>query len=278
MRNLLNFIFRFHVAFLFLLLEVLGFFLLISYNNYHNIRAFSITNEVSGEFYGQVNEATSYLNLRDVNEQLSRENAALREMVRSSYLDTSSLFKPVFDTARVRVFEYLPAEVINGSVNKRNNYLIIDRGSSSGVKREMGVISPNGVAGVVVDVSPNYASVMSLLHGRSQVSTVIEKNGFFGLLKWDGSDPRFATLVDIPAHVDIAEGDTLLTRGASGIFPKNQLVGTIESWEINQSNRFYEIKVNLATDFRRLQHVHLVKNSKKQEIDTLIQNSTEPDV
>lgn len=278
MRNLLNFIFRFHVAFLFLLLEVLGFFLLISYNNYHNIRAFSITNEVSGEFYGQVNEATSYLNLRDVNEQLSRENAALREMVRSSYLDTSSLFKPVFDTACVRVFEYLPAEVINGSVNKRNNYLIIDRGSSSGVKREMGVISPNGVAGVVVDVSPNYASVMSLLHGRSQVSTVIEKNGFFGLLKWDGSDPKYATLVDIPAHVDIAEGDTLLTRGASGVFPKNQLVGTIESWEINQSNRFYEIKVNLATDFRRLQHVHVVKNSKKQEIDTLIQNTTEPDV
>ena len=64
-----------------------------------------------------------------------------------------------------RRYQYLPAKVVGNSVNQPNNYIQVHRGSQQGVTADLGVTDiNNSVVGTVVDVSKNYAVVMSLLH------------------------------------------------------------------------------------------------------------------
>jgi len=277
MRNLINFIYRYHVALLFLVLEVVGFSLLVSYNTYQGIRWFNWSGEFTGSIYNTYHDLTAYLSLKEANEQLAQENAALRSRLREAYLSETANFNPVIDSAYQQHYEFIAAEVIQGSRNKRDNYLVLNKGSVHGIQPEMGVVGPNGVVGVVTEVSDHYATVMSLLHSQSQISSKLAKNEYFGLVSWNGLDYRHAQLNDIPAHVELVNGDTLVTRGASGIFPEGKVVGYVDTWQLNPSTNFYEIEMVPATNFARVYHVQVIRNLYKFEIDALNDNLEEND-
>ena len=195
--------------------------------------------------------------------------------MRENYLQAGEGFKQFVDTNYMQLYNYREAKIVSSTVNKRNNYAIINRGASHGIKKDMGVISSNGVLGIVKETSSHFATVMTVLHSRTQVSTRFQKNAYFGILTWQGYDPEHATLNDIPSHVQLKEGDTLITRGASGIFPEGTLVGTIESWEEVPSTNFYEINVKLSTNFRNTEYVYVIDNLRKGEFMQLLENTEE---
>ena len=267
MRNLIRFLVQYHIAFLFVALQIFCLAILISYNNYHNIRFFSFSNEVSGAVNAQVTNVTEYISLKQINEELAEENTALKEKIKSAYLDTAESFNPFFDTAYEQQFSYTRAKVISASVNKLQNFLMINKGSKNGIERDMGVLSPSGVAGIVTEVSPNYATVMTLLHTQMSLSTAVDRTGYFGLLSWDGQSYDRIQLEDIPAHVDLLYGDTLVTQGAGGIFPPGQKIGFVTDWEELKGSRFYLINAEPATDFKKIRHVYIVKNKLKDQFD-----------
>ncbi len=269
MRNLINFFIRYHAAFLFVFLECIGFAILVANNNYHNIRFLSWTAEISGSFYDATNNFTEYIHLKEANDQLAAENAALKEQLRSSYNSNKSHFLPVADTNLALQFEYTPAKVIQSTVNKRNNYIIIDKGSENGIEKEMGVVSTLGLVGIVTEASSHYATVMPVIHSKSRISARLKKNNFFGIMSWNGLDPTIAQLSDIPTHVKIAEGDTVVSRGSSGIFPEGTPIGIIDSWIEDPSTGFYVIQIKLNNNFRSTFYVQVIKNIQQPEIDTL---------
>jgi rod shape-determining protein MreC len=208
-----------------------------------------------------------YLSLHHENRKLAEENAMLYNNLKSSY-SINLLSDSVGDSNERRKYLYLPTRVINNSVNKQHNYLTLDRGIESGIVPDMAVISTDGIVGVVKSVSENYSSVLSVLNLDFTVSAKIKKNGYFGPLSWKGSSSYYATLVDIPHHVKISEGDTIITSGFGGVFPEGFLIGTISDFKLKGGN-YYEIQVRLSNDYRKLNYVQVIQNFAKSEIDSL---------
>jgi rod shape-determining protein MreC len=267
MRNLIRFILRNHVFFLFFILEVLSLVFVFSYNNYQKVKFLNSSSQLTGKIYDAYSSLIQYINLPSVNRQLAEENAKLRNIFMVGPFPgqiPDSLFRKY--PAGELTYRYIPARVICNSVDRQQNFITLNKGSKDGIKPDMGVISLHGVAGIITHVSPSYSSGLSLLNTRWNVSAKLKKNNYFGSLSWDGKNYQFAMLNEIPFHVDIAVGDTVITSGFSTIFPEGILLGTIESFEKEGGDNFYTIRVRLSVDFKSVSYVEVIENRDKQEI------------
>ncbi|MDZ7635545.1 MAG: rod shape-determining protein MreC [Bacteroidales bacterium] len=177
-------------------------------------------------------------------------------------------FGEISDTISGINYSYLNARVINNSVNKQKNFITLDKGSRHGVTNGMGVASSGGVVGVVVGVSRNYAVVMSLLNTDFRLSASIARNDYFGSLAWDGINFRHARLSEIPHHVAVTEGDTIVTSGYSAIFPAGIMVGALTGGQ-KRGGDFVSLEVLLSVDFKKLTNVYLIGNLTREEKNNL---------
>ena len=267
MQNILFLVFKYGGFLLFLLLEGFCMYLVVQYNHRQQEIYVSSANEWSGAVYSQYDNLVKYTNLSSVADSLAAENAALRATLRNAQFEKTLLR----DTASTKLdsfvqqYTFVAAKVINNSVSNNNNFITINRGSSDGVKVGMGVISSNGVVGIVRGVSAHFAQIMSILHKQTRVSASLKHNSYFGSLVWRGNDPQFATLEDIPKHADMKAGDTIQASGLSTIFPGGLMIGTVESFRNKAGSNFYSIQVKLSCDMSNLQYVYVVDNLFKKE-------------
>jgi rod shape-determining protein MreC len=238
--------------------------LLLKSNNYQNSSFVRFTRGITGIFYRKADKIEQYLNLREENEELKEENIQLRNYIAKNLNFESDTFKKEIDPDYNQQYFYIHAKVLNNSVNKQHNYMTLDKGSAEGVSPEMGVISADGIVGVVRGVSGHFSSVISLLNSELSVSAKLKKSGYYGSLNWTGRDYRYAILKDIPLHVRMEPGDTIITSGYSALFPEGVQVGFVTEFE-EKGGRFYDVTVKLSTDFKKLQYVYIVKNLLKEE-------------
>lgn len=272
MGNLLALLQRFHVLLLFLVLQVFSMIVLFSENNFHRKEFIRHSSDFAGYIYSKRDEFTSYLRLAEINDQLAIENANLRSVLPENYITS--------DTAVYRAqgarqqYTYTPAKVVNATVSRKRNYLTLNKGYAEGIGIEMGVIANGSIVGIVSSVSENYAIVMPILHTKFQGSVKMKGTGEFGILEWLGGDPLFAFVKEIPKHVYINVGDTVVTTGFSSHFPEGMLIGSVEALEDKPEENFHRVKVKLATDYRKVAWVQVVKNLQKMEIDSLQQQQT----
>jgi rod shape-determining protein MreC len=264
MRNLFILLWKYNFFLLFLLTESVCSFLIVQNNNFQHASFINSTNKVAADIHAIVSDITEYINLKTTNEALSRENANFRSFMPDVFYIDSVQKKITNDSVYKQQYTFMTAKVINNSTNRRNNYLTLNRGSEQGVLPEMGVVSSKGVVGIVKDVSMHFCSVISILHKDSRISTKIKKNGYIGSLVWDGFNAGYAILKDIPKHVKLAIGDTLVTSSFSSIFPEGIMIGVIDKFD-SKPGDFYLIDVKLSTDFSNLSYVYLVTNVLKEE-------------
>jgi len=240
--------------------------ILINYNQTYNVVFSNIANETTGKVGAQYNAVEYYFKLKKTNEQLSAENAELRGLLKSSFEapDTSTVIKIdslLKDTlGRVRKFQFLPAKIVNNDISGQSNYITLYRGSKQGAQVDMGVIGPQGIIGKIIMVSDNYSRVMSLLNRNMKVSAMLKKDFKSGIVDWDGKDPRFVTLHNVPKSSKVKIGDSVLTSNLSGSFPAGIMIGTIVNVGGESGSGFYELKVKTATDFYSVQYAYLVNN------------------
>lgn len=265
MKNILLFVYRNHVFFVFLLLELICFSLIVRNNTFHRGSVLSSSNQMVGNIYDLNNGITEYFRLKSVNEDLAIENAALRSLLNESKYISSSRVYGITDSVSRQHYTYVLAKVINNSTDRRSNYLTIDRGILQGVEPEMAVISSNGIVGIVKDVSKNFASVISVLHKNSSISAKLADTEYIGSLVWDGRNPKLAQLMDIPNHVQLVEGMLIQTSGFSAMFPSGIKIGTVRSFETEQGDNFYSIEVDLLTDMSSVSLVYVVNNLMRLE-------------
>jgi len=268
MRNLLRFIVQYHFLILFLVIETFSMFLLFTANPYQKVRFYSFSHSVSGRMSTRVENIKDYLSLRGENRMLAEENARLYNRLGSSFSENAPDSVYIGDSIKPENYFYITAKVVNNTVNKQFNYITLDKGTLSGVTPEMAVIGSEGIIGVVKSVSENYSSVLSVLNRDFMVSARIKSNGYYGPLSWNGDDTEFATLVDIPHHVKVTAGDTIITSGFGGVFPEGHPIGVIADFRLKGGN-YYVIKVKLSTDFRKLNYVQVIRNFAKNETDSL---------
>ncbi len=269
MHNLLKFIHRYQFFFLFLLLGTSGILLTMANQQYQQTFFINSANTLTGSMYNAYNRVTSYLALKEKNLQLAESVEHLLNTHTGSFLVTDKHTFISDDTLVMRRFEYMHAELLNNSVNRRNNYITLNKGIRHGVQPDMGLITTKGVAGIVTQASNNFSVAMSLLHSEMMLSVKILKNNHLGTLQWEGYNYRKASMTYIPPHLELQKGDTIVTSGFSSVFPEHIFIGTISEWEIKRGETFITADVDLALDFNNLSHVFIVKNLMKEEQEAL---------
>jgi rod shape-determining protein MreC len=263
MRNLLRIIVRYYFFFLFLFLEVVSIFLVVQQNSFHRGQFISQSRSVQGFLFETFGGIREYMILRQTNQDLQMENTLLRNQLDGLTRKIESTGTS-HDSVPRRQFSYIPAKIINASTNKQLNFLTMDKGRHHGIEPEMAVFSPRGVVGVVYSVSGNYASVIPLINRDFRLSARILNTGYFGSMSWPGTGYDQAILDEIPFHVELHEGDTIVTSGYSAIFPGGIMVGTIKSFEALEGN-FYTIVVDLGVDYKALTQVNVIRNLLREE-------------
>ena len=270
MRNLFAFLRRHSIFLLFLIAEITCFVLLFRYNRYHQSVYLDIASEVTGRIQTRVNTVEGYFYLRQENELLRKRlndlQNSLSENVQAP--DTAMFVRDetfLLDSSRIsRKYIYREARVVNNSISQPNNFITLHRGIKEGVEPGMVVIGPEGIVGVVLDVSDHFSYVMSVLHKQSRISARLKKTGESGRIEWDGVDPSIVLMRDIPKSVKPAKGDSVETSQYSD-FPPGIPIGKIENIIPEKSTNNYSIQVRLFTPFSRLQHVFIVENRQRNE-------------
>lgn len=270
MRNLFRFILHNHLLLLFLLLEIVSFIFVFNYNRYQKSRFLNTSGKLTGTIYESSSKMGDFFRLPAVNRELAEENARLR-----TQLEGAAVLPGLPDSLLAErlggevSYNYIAARIISNTINRQQNFLTLDKGLKDGIRPDMGIVTVGGVAGIITHVSPSYSTGLSLLNTRWNVSAKLARNNYFGSLAWDGGNYRMAQLNEIPFHVDLVVGDTVVTSGYSTFFPEGILLGTVESFEKGGGDNFYSIRVKLSVDFKALTYVEVIENTHKNEIETI---------
>lgn len=290
MHNLLSFIFKYRASLLFVFLELVSAYFIVNNNDYHQAAFINSSNQMVASVMNTTNSVGEYFTLAEVNQRLSEENARLHELLQNGLQPTDSLMNKDSlalealaedsvsiiaprqsrrDSLRLKQYLFLPARVVDNTVKRAKNYVTIDKGSAEGIEKDMGVICPDGIVGKVKDVSEHFSVVTSLLHTEMFISVLVKRSNTLGSVQWNGRNSTVASLHDIPIHINIITGDTIVTSGYSGIYPPGTLVGTVAEVRPEEDAAFYDIDVDLSTEFQELSYVYVVKNQLKEEKDSL---------
>jgi rod shape-determining protein MreC len=279
MKNLFKLLYRYHVIFLFVLLQTLTLTMVVTYNSYQRATFFDSSNFFSGTLYDKLSSYTQIFEIRPVNIKMAEENVILRTalnqlLIKAShgnYKAADSIYLPRIakDSVQKALFRYTTARVVNNSINQQHNFITLNKGRKDGVKPDMGVIANGQVVGLVTNVSENFSTVISLLNSKWKISAKIKRNDYFGSLSWNGKDYRRVQLNEMPYHVPVQNGDTVVTTGYSSSFPEGLTIGTVSDFSIGTGSNFYKIEVMLAADFKNLVVVGLIENKQQNEIKQL---------
>jgi rod shape-determining protein MreC len=287
MERLILFVFQNRAFFTFLLLEVLCAWLIVENNAYQGSKFFNSSNGLVATMNNFSQSVRDYFQLSEVNRMLSEENASLKEALEqqrkqvyptdSVLIDTTAVRRVDttsirgIDTTISKKYEFISAKVVNNHVDFFKNFITINKGKDSEIEQGMAVISPLGVVGKVKIVSEHFSVVTSILHIDVMVSAILKRTEHFGTVQWDGRNPDIVEFKYIPPHVLPVVGDTVMTSGYNAIFPGGVMIGVIDEVKLNEAALFYDLKVRLSQDFRKLSFVNVVKNHQQQEQDSIEQ-------
>ena len=266
MKNLLDFLARYNHWLLFIILEVASFVLLFQFNNYQGSVWFSSANAVSGKVFEWSASVEQFFALTKVNEALTQRNLLLEQQVRlltdSIQQRDGAAAMPQSRQLQLLVdYRLIPTKVVSNTVNKRDNFITIDKGAKDGVKKDMGVVCGNGVVGIVYLVSDHYSILLPVLNSQSNISCTIKGRGYFGYLHWTGGATNLAYVDDIPRHAHFKLYDLVVTSGYSSVFPPGILVGKILHVYNSSDGLSYRLNVKLSTDFANLRDVCVIDNT-----------------
>lgn len=267
MQQIILFFLRNKYFLLFFVLFSVALFLTVNSHSYHKNQYVNSANFVSGTIYSIKSGITSYFDLKNQNENLAEENRLLRLQIQN--LDTTALSFTSNRLSKDSSLTIIRAHVINNSYSKTKNQLTLNKGRKDSVTIDMGVISSQGVVGIVSHTSNNYASAQSILNSNSQIAAKFKKSNHFGSLVWDGQNPNVVQLKEIPRVANVALGDTIVTDGRSTIFPEGIMIGTVKDFIIEDVGDYYYINIDLFTDMTSLKHVYLVARNDTKEIKEL---------
>ena len=258
MYNLIRFIKLNQFLLFFLLIEIISISLLVQNNSYQANKIINFSTKYTSIIYDYSNYLREYLVLKETNNYLKEENAKLHTLLQNKENNIDSCF------TINKKFNYIAAKVINNSIKKRNNYITLNKGYKDGIQNGMGVITNNGVIGVIHSVSNNYSIVISLLHKKSSAGIFLKKNMHTGILTWKGFDYRTATINDFPIHISLNHGDTIITNSYSNIYPEGINIGSITNFHKTEYG-FYKVDIKLFEDFNKLRYVYVVNSKQSNE-------------
>lgn len=269
MQQIISFLYKNKYFILFLLLESSAIFFTIQSHSYHRSKFINSANFISGGLYNKINNFKEFLLLKDENVRLAEENVQLKNLLnQKDKLADQNSAKEVDTINSNQKYSYISAKVINNSFRKNNNYLTINKGESSHLKSDLGVINSKGIIGITKSASNKYATVLSILNVNSRINVKLLNSNHFGSLSWNNIHYNTVQLLDLPIQANIKIGDTVVTGGKSTIFPEGIPVGTIKDFK-TKNNTYDFINITLFNDMSSVGFVEIITNLDREEIKNL---------
>ncbi len=257
----------------FVLLEVLSFWLIVQKNSYWGATYFNTSNYYVGKILTVSNTVQEYNRLREINENLARENVKLNDQV-ARLQERDPIGAPAGYTADslfANRFSFVISKAVMVETSRANNYITIDKGTEDGIAPGMGVISATGVVGRVRSCSDHFSVVTSILHSQFMVSSRLVRSGEIGPVRWQSKDPTLVSMIDVSRYKKVMKGDSAVTSNLNSVFPPGIMVGTVTSVRNRPDQTFYDIDLRVATDFSNLSYVYVVQNRLQAEQQELQQ-------
>lgn len=266
MKNLIAFLKRFQIFLVFIVLQVVALTTYSAYSEFTRLQILTTTSAVNSQLFEVRHAIDKHFYLESSNRSLVNKNKYLLEQLKNAHYRVDKGKVYIDDTLYKQIYSYLPAEVIQNTYDKRNNYMTIDIGRKDGVQKNDGVFSAKGVVGKIHYVGENYSLVKTVLSQNVNIDVMLQKTGAFGFVKWDANHPKIIQITGISNDITIKKFEKVITYGSSGIFPKGIPVGRVLSKKHIEGKPLYDIQVRIFEDFRTIQHVYVVKNTMKKEI------------
>lgn len=282
--------------------------LIVQTRNLQGTDILSSSNALAGFIYQKKSDVAYYFNLKGVNKELVDENARLRnELALLSYLDTfqdviASIPEYKRDSTRVvdsvatiqdpngevqykyvgkkeviryAEYQFVPARVVNSSFTNENiNYITINRGSKDGVRKDMAVVTTNGIVGRVSNVTSNYATVVAVIssvasnssnHSNNQLRVSAEfPDSIQTMISWKAGNPEYMVAEKLSMNANVNIGDPIYTTGHS-YFPKNLTIGHVARLDTVETSNSKTAIIKLTTNFRKLNVVYVVTSDFDKE-------------
>jgi rod shape-determining protein MreC len=268
MRNLYNFLTKTLSFFLFLLLAGICIYCIYKTGGYRQWALNALSKEITYPLLKLQTEWEEWLYLRNENQRLLAQNKNLL-MLAFNHKRTVDTVEDIYYGDSL-LFSYHPAKMIENTVNKQNNYIILDKGYADGIRIDMGVISPEGVVGIVKEVSPNFSVVLSLLHSDFSIFTKIKNNDVSGVLTWNGLNIEYAQMNNL-AHIEnIKVSDTVVTQH-SLVFPPDYPVGIVSSIQPETKGGYFMLNIKLLAPFDKLSNVYIIEQNYSEELNNLME-------
>lgn len=273
MQRIIDVLLRFRNGILYVLLLLFSIYFLTQRSFYHQTQLSKLSLYLTGNIHEFRQEITGYFKLKQQNKKLILENEKLKfEILKNNHLSPSN--KSAINSIDYLPFSITPAQIIYNQKQIARNFVIINKGLNDGIEVEMGVIGGQGILGIVEQVSPSYASVISLLNLDLGVNVRLKKSAVFGSISWRGKSPYKMQIDDIVATANVALGDTIITSGRSSYFPSGIPIGSISAIEKKNSQGFYVIEIQLFESPIEMDNVYILKNKDRNEIQSLIRKET----
>lgn len=272
MQQIIYFLRKYRYFLLFTILELIALIFTIQSHSFHKSKFVNSATSITGGVYSQMSNINDYFTLKQENKILSEENNGLKNKLIKYQLEGNN--RTIFDSLSIQSkYNYTAAKIIKNDFRKINNFITINKGRTSGLQSDMGVINTKGIIGIVKNTSSNYATVLSILNSYSKLNVRLKNNNYFGTLTWDGNDYNTVQLIDIPRQANLSVGDTIITGGRSAIFPEGIMVGTILDFQF-EGTKFNKINIRLFNDMSTLGYVQIIENTERQEQQLLEEQTT----
>lgn len=268
MGNFIRFILHNLHFIVFIILEIISINLAVNFDNRRKSIFLSTSNQITGYTQSHFNNVTQYFHLGAENEALVSENARLRnnllnleQQLKAEMSTPDSISIGSSDSGEPFRYRVIPAEVISNSFSSLHNFLTINVGSTSGIKSGMGVITDAGPVGIVTQVNKNYSKVISIYNIESSISAMVKDNNALGIIQWEPYNLKTVIMREIPRHVELEIGDTIVTSGYSFSFPPGLAIGSIDYFNLESGENDYTVYVNLFEDLYTLSSCYIIEDT-----------------
>jgi rod shape-determining protein MreC len=277
MQSLLRLLFQKGGFVTLVLVEALCFYCIVTFNTKQGLVWETTYGIAAGNLLEQRRQVMQYRQFPHLVDSLAWHNSSLvAELLNrksySHYSYDTVFLRPIDSLPPSRKqpnYSVIPAQIVTNTVNKRNNWIALNRGAADGVVKNSAVLTDKGVLGVVRYVDQHYCLAMSILHQQCRVSAKLD--GQLGSLMWtETKDYTVMQLNDIPKDIEPEVGDTVYTSGYSSMFPPGHMVGRVVSKVLPQGSNFYSIDVKLSQNPGSADNVFIVNKLFAPVLDSLL--------
>jgi len=180
-----------------------------------------------------------------------QENVSLRESA-----VTNKRLRKLLDFKKASPLSLVAAEVVGVDASLHFRSVIIDKGETEGIKKDMAVINPDGVVGRILTVADSFSVVLLLIDQNFALDALVQRTRSRGVVEGTGND--LCRMKYVLQSEDIRSGDIIVVSGLEGVFPKGTIVGKIKSLKQSKASLLFDVVVTPAVEFGKLEEVFMV--------------------